>query len=251
MVTDNERRIAFVTGGSKGIGAATSCALARSGLYVAVGYASDEVGARQVVEDIKSSGGIAIAVHCDVTRVDSVENAFAEIERTLGKVAVLVNNGGITADGLIMRMTDEQWSSVIETNLSGAFRTIRRATPGMLKHRYGRIINVSSASGQMGIAGQANYSAAKAGLVGLTRSFARELGSRGITANIVAPGPIDTAMTDGLTDEWRSQAEAQVALRRFGTPIEVADVIAFLCSPEASYITGAIIPVDGGLAMGH
>lgn len=245
------QRVALVTGGSKGIGAATCRALAADDLAVAVGYAADSVGAASVADDINAAGGTAIAVHCDIAQSTSIDAAFSTIEGALGPVTILVNNGGITADGLVMRMKDEQFESVISTNLSGAFRTIRRAAPSMMKARFGRIVNVSSSSGQMGMPGQANYSAAKAGLVGLTRSVARELASRGITANIVAPGPIDTAMTAGLTDEWRAQAEAQVPLGRFGTADEVAATIAFLCSPSAGYITGAIVPVDGGVAMGH
>jgi 3-oxoacyl-[acyl-carrier protein] reductase len=244
-------RTALVTGGSKGIGAATCRALGAQGLAVAVGYASDRDGAEQVVKEIEAVGGRAAAVECDITNAASIDAAFGNVEAALGPVTVLVNNGGITADGLVMRMKDEQWDAVLATNLSGAFRTIRRATPAMMKARFGRIVNVSSASGQMGMPGQANYAAAKAGLLGLTRSVARELASRGITANVVAPGPVETAMTAGLADDWKAQAAAHVPLGRFGTADEVAAVIAFLCSPVAGYVTGALIPVDGGLAMGH
>ena len=148
-------------------------------------------------------------------------------------------------------MSDEHWRDVLDTNLTGAFHTIRRATPAMMKARYGRIVNISSASGFMGQAGQANYAAAKAGLVGLTRSVARELARRSITCNVVAPGPIVTAMTEDLTDDWRGEAERAVPLGRFGTAEECADVVAFLCSDAASYVTGAVVPVDGGLGMGH
>ena len=162
-----------------------------------------------------------------------------------------MNNAGVTRDGLLMRMSDDNWNDVLATNLTGAFHTIRRATPKMMKGRFGRIVNVSSVSGQTGQAGQANYSAAKAGLVGLTRATARELASRGITCNVVAPGPIVTAMTDGLPAEWRTWAEATVPLGRLGTTEEVAGVVAFLCSDTAAYVTGAIVPVDGGLGMGH
>ena len=164
---------------------------------------------------------------------------------------MLVNNAGINRDGLLVRMTDEQWRAVLDTNLTGAFHTIRRATPAMMKARYGRIVNVSSVGGHLGTAGQANYAAAKAGLVGLTRSVARELARRNITCNVVAPGPIVTAMTDDMPAEWRAQAEAAVPLGRFGTAEECAAVIAFLCSDAAGYVTGAVVPVDGGLGMGH
>jgi 3-oxoacyl-[acyl-carrier protein] reductase len=186
-----------------------------------------------------------------VADVDAVAAAFGEVESAFGPVTILVNNAGITRDGLVVRMSDEHWQSVVDTNLTGAFHTIRRATPAMMKARFGRIVNVSSASAFIGQAGQANYAAAKAGLVGLTRSVARELARRNITCNVVAPGPIVTSMTDDLADEWRAQVETAVPLGRFGTADECAAVIAFLCSESAAYVTGAVVPVDGGLAMGH
>ena len=243
-----QSRVAFVTGGSRGIGRATAVALAEAGHRVAICFSADKDGAEETLTAIRAAGSEGLAVQADVASVESVDAAFAEIEGALGPVQLLVNNAGITRDGLLMRMSDEHWGDVIQTNLTGAFHTIRRATPKMMKSRFGRIVNVSSVSGQTG---QANYSAAKAGLVGLTRATARELASRGITANIVAPGPIVTAMTEGLPDDWRSWAEQTVPLGRLGTPEEVGGVIAFLCSDIAGYVTGALVPVDGGLGMGH
>ncbi len=244
-------RVAFVTGGSRGIGRATVVALARAGHPVAFCYSSDEHGAHATQEEAERSGGKALAVRADVSDTTEVDRAFEDVETAFGPVTVLVNNAGVARDGLVVRMTDEQWRTVIDTNLTGAFHTIRRATSGMMKARYGRIVNVASASGFLGQAGQANYAAAKAGLVGLTRSVARELARRNITCNVVAPGPIVTAMTDDMPDEWRTQIEQVVPLARFGTSDECAAVITFLCSEAASYVTGAVVPVDGGLAMGH
>jgi len=244
-------RVAFVTGGSRGIGRETVLALAAAGHPVAFCYSSDADGAHLTVEAVEHSGGKAVAVRANVADASEVDTAFREVESAFGPVTILVNNAGITRDGLLVRMTDDQWSAVVDTNLTGAFNTIRRATPGMMKARYGRIVNVSSASAHIGQAGQANYAAAKAGLVGLTRSVARELARRNITCNVVAPGPIVTAMTDELTDDWRAQVQAAVPLGRMGTAGECAAVIAFLCSEPAAYVTGAVVPVDGGLAMGH
>jgi 3-oxoacyl-[acyl-carrier protein] reductase len=244
-------RIALVTGASRGIGAATARALARDGHRVAVTYASDEAGARDVVDDLEASGFGAFALQADVRETQAVDAAFATVEETWGPVEVLVANAGITADGLIMRMSDDQWSNVVRTSLDGAFFTVRRALPGMLKGRWGRVVTVASVAGSSGSAGQANYAAAKAGLVGLTRSVARELARRNVTANVVEPGPITTAMTDALPDARREELAGQVPLGRFGTAEEVAAAIAFLCSDAAAYITGAVLPVDGGLGMGR
>jgi 3-oxoacyl-(acyl-carrier-protein) reductase len=244
-------RVAFVTGGSRGIGRATVLTLARAGHPVAFCYGSDHEGARATVDGVEQAGGRALAVQADVTDVDAVDAAFREVEAALGTVTVLVNNAGITRDGLLVRMSDDSWNAVLATNLGGAFHTIRRATPGMMKARYGRIVNVSSVSGHMGQAGQANYAASKAGLLGLTRSVARELARRGITCNVVAPGPIVTEMTEAMPEEWRTQIADAVPLGRAGTVEECAAVITFLCSDAAGYVTGALVPVDGGLGMGH
>jgi 3-oxoacyl-[acyl-carrier protein] reductase len=244
-------RTAFVTGGSRGIGRAIAVALAEAGHRVAFCYSSDHDGAKEAVAAIEATGAEAHMVQTDVADADAVDRAFTEIEDTFGPVELLVNNAGITADGLVARMRDEHWDAVLRTNLTGAFHTIRRASPKMMRARWGRIVNVSSVSGQMGQAGQANYSAAKAGLLGLSRAVARELASRNVTCNVVAPGPIVTAMTDALPDDWRAWAEQTVPLGRLGTPEEVGGVVAFLCSDAAGYVTGALVPVDGGLGMGH
>jgi 3-oxoacyl-[acyl-carrier protein] reductase len=243
--------VAFVTGGSRGIGRACGVALGESGHRVAFCYSSDEVGAKETRGAIEATGADALAVCADVRDAASVDRAFGEIEDVLGPVGVLVNNAGTNHDGLVARMTDEQWQSVLDTNLTGAFHTIRRATPKMMRARWGRIINVSSVGGGRGSPGQANYAAAKAGLLGLTRSVARELAPRNVTCNVVAPGPIVTSMTEGLSEEWQVKAQESVPLGRFGTPEEVGAVVSFLCSDLAGYVTGALVPVDGGLGMGH
>ncbi len=252
MTDTPESRVALVTGASRGIGRATVIdARARGSSRSGSATARTTKARARPSPRPKVAGGKVFAVRADVADADAVDRAFTEIEGALGPVHVLVNNAGINRDGLLVRMSDEHWQAVIDTNLTGAFHTIRRATPGMMKARYGRIVNVSSVGGHIGTAGQANYAAAKAGLVGLTRSVARELARRRITCNVVAPGPIVTSMTDDMPAEWRAQAEATVPLGRFGTAEECAAVIAFLCSDAAGYVTGAVVPVDGGLGMGH
>lgn len=245
-------RVAVVTGASRGIGRACAVALARDGFRVGVWYGYDDDGAKETVTAIEAGGGSAIPVKADVTDAAAVSTGFDEVESAFGaKVGALVVNAGINRDGLLMRMSDDQWAEVLTTNLTGAFNTLRRATPGMVRNRWGRIVTMSSVVAMGGSAGQVNYAATKAGLIGLTRSLARELGSRNVTANVVAPGPIQTAMIDALTEERRAEMTRLVPLGRLGTPEEVAATVAFLCSDAAAYISGAVIPVDGGMGMGH
>ena len=239
MTPVNPSRVVLVTGGSKGIGHGIALRLAKAGHRVAATYRSGEVPA-----DV-------LGVQCDVTDPVQVEAAFAQVESSLGAVEVLIANAGITRDTLLMRMSDEDWDQVIATNLSGAFRVARRAARPMIRGKFGRIVFVSSVVGMMGSAGQVNYAASKSGLVGMARSLARELGSRGITANVVAPGFIETDMTAELSDDLIKKYAEQIPLGRFGSVDDVAGTIEFLASDAASYITGAVIPVDGGLGMGH
>ncbi len=228
-----------MTGGSKGIGYGIAARLARAGHRVAATYRSGEV-----------PNGV-LGVQCDVTDPAQVEAAFAQVESSLGNVEVVIANAGITRDTLLMRMSDEDWDAVIATNLTGAFRVARRAARPMMRGRFGRIILISSVVGLLGSAGQVNYAASKSGLVGMARSLARELGSRGITANVVAPGFIETDMTAALCEEQIKTYNDQIPLKRLGSVDDIAGTIEFLVSDAAGYITGALIPVDGGLGMGH
>jgi 3-oxoacyl-[acyl-carrier protein] reductase len=232
-------RTVLITGGSRGIGLACAQRFAALGDNVVVTYNSSPPPA-----------GFA-AVKCDVTSASDVDAAFAFAEAQFGPVQVLVSNAGLTKDGLLLRMSEDAFTSVIDANLTAAYRVAKRAAQGMLRARAGRMIFVSSVVGLLGSAGQANYSASKAGLVGLARSVARELGSRGITANVVAPGPVATDMTVALGEKRLAELTAAVPLARMATPAEIAGVVAFLASDDAAYITGAVIPVDGGLGMGH
>jgi 3-oxoacyl-[acyl-carrier protein] reductase len=232
-------RVVLVTGGSKGIGRGIAQRLQAAGHRVAATYRSGDVPA-----------GV-LGVQCDITDPGQVDAAFTQVESELGSVEVLVANAGITRDTLLMRMSDEDWAAVIDTNLTGAFRVAKRATRSMMRARFGRMIFISSVVGQLGSAGQVNYSASKAGLVGLARSLARELGSRGVTANVVAPGFIETDMTSVLSDELVKKYTDQIPLGRLGAVDDIAATIEFLAGEGAGYISGALIPVDGGLGMGH
>lgn len=233
-------RTVLVTGGNRGIGLETARTFAGQGHQVAVTYRSAAPAEQGI-----------LPVRCDVTSGDDVEEAFSTIESELGPVDVLVSNAGVTADQLLLSMKEDAWDSVIDTNLSAAYRVARRATSKMIRARWGRMIFVSSVVGLTGSPGQSNYAASKAGLVGFARSLAREIGGRGVTCNVVAPGFVTTDMTDVLSEARKGEILEQVPLKRMATPAEVAATIAFLASDEAGYITGAVIPVDGGLGMGH
>lgn len=235
----NSERVVLVTGGNRGIGRA----IAEE--FVAQGY--------KVAVTVRSGEGPAgtLSVKADVTDAGSLDSAFVEVEEKLGPIEILVANAGITRDTLLMRMTDEEFEEVIDTNLTGVFRVLKRATKGMIKARFGRVILIGSVVGLLGSAGQVNYSAAKSALVGMARSVTRELGGRGITANVVAPGFIDTDMTAQLPEEQQDEYKKRIPAGRFAAPSEVAKVVAWLAGDDAGYISGAVIPVDGGLGMGH
>lgn len=240
-------KVALITGAGRGIGRACALALAAEGAAVAVNYSRSAEAAQQVVEAIKSTGGEAVALQADVGKAAEVDGPFAALAARYGRLDVLVNNAGITRDGLMLRMSLDDWQQVVDLNLTGVFLCIKAASKVMLKQRSGRVINISSTSGVAGNAGQANYSAAKAGVLGLTRAAARELGSRGITVNAVAPGFIATDMTSALDLE---PVIAQVPLRRVGQAEEVAGLVRFLAAdPAAAYITGQVIQIDGGLVI--
>ena len=232
-------RSVLVTGGNRGIGLAIARSLAAAGHRVTVTHRSGD-----------APDGLD-GVICDVTDAAAIDAAFKEVEARQGVVEILVSNAGITDDGLLLRMSEDSFTTVVDANLTGAYRMARRAASGMLKKRWGRMIFISSVVGLSGGAGQVNYSASKAGLVGLARSVARELGSRNITANVVAPGFVDTDMTRSLPDARRAEILTQVPLRRYASADEIAGVVTFLASDQAAYVTGAVIPVDGGLGMGH
>lgn len=242
-------KIALVTGGSRGIGKAIALKLAREGADVAIFYAGNEAAAQETVRMIEETGARALAVRCNVADFAEVNEAVAAVRAQLGPVDILVNNAGITCDKLTMRMSPEEFTKVVDVNLTGAFHTIRAAYGDFVRRRAGRIINISSVSGLMGNPGQANYAASKAGLIGLTKSIARELAGRGVTCNAVAPGFIQTDMTGAMNEETLSSALEAVPMKRIGRPEDIAEAVAFLAGDAAGYITGAVLQVDGGMYM--
>jgi len=235
----SQKPIALITGANRGIGLAIAQTLSKDGFHVVIGSRSKEL--------IQGFDCVVL----DVTSTQSIEEAFTHIENTWGVPEIIVSNAGITKDALVMRMSEEDFSSVIDSNLTGAFRVAKRATKGLLKIKRGRLIFIGSVVALLGSAGQVNYSASKSGLIGMARSFARELGSRGITANVIAPGFVETDMTAALDEKRRTEIADSIPLARFSQVQEIADVVSFIASEKAAYITGAVIPVDGGLGMGH
>ena len=246
---DLKDKVALVTGASRGIGREISLSLAECGATVIVNYCGSKEKAEEVVTSIEGNGGKAKAVQCDVADFDATEQMIKSVLDEFGKVDILVNNAGITRDNLMIKMTEDDFDAVMSTNLKGAFNTIRHLYRNFLKLRGGRIINISSVSGIMGNAGQANYSASKAGVIGLTKSVARELSSRGICVNAVAPGFVETDMTGAMSEAVLEGAKKSIPLGRLGKPEDIADVVVFLASDSANYITGQVICVDGGMAM--
>ena len=244
-----EQKVAVVTGASRGIGSAIAKKLAEDGMFVVINYRGNKEQAESVKQEILENQGMAEIYACDVSDYDACETFFKTVVQTYGRIDVLVNNAGITRDGLLMKMTEEDYDAVLQTNLKGPFHGTHFVSRQMLKQRSGRIINISSVSGILGNAGQANYCAAKAGVIGLTKSAARELASRGITVNAVAPGFICTEMTEVLSEEVQANVKKQIPLGQFGKPEDVAEAVAFLASDKARYITGQVLSVDGGMAM--
>lgn len=245
----SEIKTAIVTGGSRGIGRQTVLELARNGYAVAIVYQGNEEKANETMQMAMAEGAEAIAIKCDVASMESVTSMVNAVMEKWGRVDVLVNNAGQTADGLLMRMSEEDFDKIISVNLKGTFNCVKAVTSIMMKQRYGRIVNLSSVVGITGNAGQANYAASKAGIIGFTKSVAKELASRGITANCVAPGYVETDMTEVLSDKIKEAILAQIPMKRCADPKEIASVIGFLVSEKANYITGQVINVDGGMVM--
>ena len=244
-----KNKIALITGAGRGIGRAIAIALAKEGAEVVINYNGSEERAKEVKQTIEENGGKASIYKCNVSDFAACEAMIKDIVKEYGHLDILVNNAGITKDGLIMKMKEEDFDSVLNVNLKGTFNTIRHSARQMLKQRSGKIINISSVSGILGNVGQANYAASKAGVIGLTKTMARELGSRGITVNAIAPGFVDTEMTEVLSSQVKEAAVAQIPLGRFGETQDIANTVAFLASEKADYITGQVICVDGGMAM--
>ncbi|HUG16599.1 MAG TPA: 3-oxoacyl-[acyl-carrier-protein] reductase [Thermomicrobiales bacterium] len=248
-MTASEGKVAIVTGAARGIGRAVALQLAADGFTLVANYRGDEELAMSLVDELKQDGADALAVKADITNADEVATLFEATLNTFGRLDALINNAGITRDTLLMRMSEADWDVVLTTNLKGAFLCSKAAIRPMMRQRSGSIVNLTSVVGLVGNAGQANYAAAKAGLVGFTKSLAKEVGSRGITVNAVAPGFIETRLTDVLSDELKDGARAQIPLGRLGQPEDVAAAVAFLVSPGARYITGHVLTVDGGMFM--
>ena len=244
-----EQKVAVVTGASRGIGRQIALTLASRGARVIVNYNGSAARAEEVVQKIQEAGGQAEAVQCDVSDFQKAGELMNYVIQTYGRVDILVNNAGITRDGLLMKMSEEDFDAVLNTNLKGAFNCMQHVARQMIRQKGGRIINISSVSGVMGNAGQANYSASKAGVIGLTKAAAREMASRGITVNAVAPGFINMEMTEVLSDSVKEAAVAQIPMKTFGETTDIAEAVAFLASDEARYITGQVLCVDGGMAM--